>query len=201
MKPLAAGRASSVYELDDRRVLRLGGDPEREARLMTCARAAGYPVPAVHEVRPDGLVLERIHGSTMLDDLRRRPWRLRKLALLLASLHERLHAIPYEDASLLHLDLHPDNVLLSPSGPVVIDWTNAGSGPPAVDVALTWTILETSGGLSGRAFARFFLAAFDREELRQALPAAAAFRTADPNVTEVERAAVRALLARHRPDV
>jgi aminoglycoside phosphotransferase (APT) family kinase protein len=201
VKRLAAGRASNVYELDDRRVLRLGGDPEREARVMAHARAAGYPVPAVHEVRSEGLVLERIDGSTMLADLRRRPWRLRRHALLLASLHERLHAIPYEAASLLHLDLHPDNVLLSPAGPIVIDWTNAGSGPPALDVALTWTILATSGGLPGRAFARLFVAAFEREELRQALPAAAAFRSADPNVTEAERAAVQALLARHRSGV
>lgn len=200
MTQLAAGRASNVYELDEHRVLRLGGDPEREARIMAHARAAGYPVPEVLEVRPDGLVLERIQGATMLADLRRRPWRLRSSALLLASLHERLHAIPYEDGSLLHLDLHPDNVLLSPAGPVVIDWTNAGTGAPALDVALTWTILATSGGLPGRAFARFFLAAFDREELRQALPAAAAYRSADRNVTEAERRAVRALLARHRSD-
>ena len=132
---------------------------------MAHARRAGYPVPAVHEIRPDALVLERIEGPTMLDDLRRRPWRLNSHARLLAEPHRRLHAIPYEDAALLHLDLHPQNVLLSPSGPVVIDWTNARAGEPAFDVALTWVIGLTSGGRLGRAFLRPYLAQFDRSEV------------------------------------
>ena len=161
---------------------------------MAHARRAGYPVPAVHEIRPDALVLERIEGPTMLDDLRRRPWRLNSHARLLAELHRRLHAIPYEDAALLHLDLHPQNVLLSPSGPVVIDWTNARAGEPAFDVALTWVIGLTSGGRLGRAFLRPYLAQFDRSEVESALPAAVAFRLADPNVTAKERETARRLL-------
>lgn len=199
MKQLAAGRASTIYALDDTRVLRTGGDPEREAHVMAHARDSGYPVPKVHEVRPDGLVLERVEGRTMLADLRRRPWRISAHARVLTALHDRLHAIPYQDAALLHLDLHPENVLLSPSGPVVIDWTNAQAGAPALDVALTWTILLTSGGRPGRAFGHFFLAQFDRGEILQALPEAAKRRIADPNVTERERAAVRALLSRREP--
>ena len=200
MSELARGRASRVLALDDRRVLRTGGDPEREARVMAHARASGYPVPAVHEVRPDGLVLERIAGPTMLADLRRRPWRLRAHARLLAGLHERLHEIPWEGGALVHLDLHPDNVLLSPAGPVVLDWTNARVGEPALDVALTWTILSTSGGRLGRAFARSFLATFDRDDVLAALAAAAAYRVADRNVTDQERAAVGRLVARHLPN-
>ena len=42
---------------------------------------------------------------------------------------------------LLHGDLHPGNVLLGPSGPVLIDWTDAGSGPPAHDTATSWLVL------------------------------------------------------------
>ena len=154
---------------------------------MEHARRAGFPVPAVHEVRPDALVLERIDGPTMMEDLRRRPWRLNAHARLLAELHRRLHAIPFEDAALLHLDLHPLNVLVSPTGPVVIDWTNARAGAPALDVALTWVIAVTSGGLGGRVFLRPFLREFDREELVRALPEAVAFRVADPNVDARER--------------
>lgn len=194
MTELGAGRASTVYGLDDNRVLRRGGAPEREARVMQHARAAGYPVPAVHDVQDAALVLERIHGPTMLGDLRRRPWRLRAHARLLADLHERLHAIPYEGATLLHLDLHPENVLLPPSGPVVIDWTNAQAGKPALDVALSWLIARTSGGLPGRAFARAFLGSFERQWVFRALPEAAALRISDSNVTEHERDAVRGLL-------
>ena len=196
MRALGAGRASIVHALDDGRVLRRGGVPEREAQIMAVARAAGYPVPAVHEVRGDALVLERIHGPTMLADLRRRPWRLQAHARLLAALHDRLHAIPYGGATLLHLDLHPENVLLSPSGPVVIDWTNARAGEPALDLALSWVIAKTSGGLPGRVFAHAFRSALEADQLLQALPEAAILRLADPNVTERERDAVRALLRR-----
>ncbi len=194
MIELGSGRASAVYALDDERVLRRGGAPEREARVMRYARASGYPVPTVHEVREDALVLERVHGPTMLADLRRRPWRLHAHARLLAALHEQLHAIPWEDGALLHLDLHPENVLLPPTGPVVIDWTNARAGEPALDVALSWVIAKTSGGLPGRAFARVFLGSFERQQVLQALPEAAALRMADVNVTEHERDAARRLL-------
>src|SRR5260370_24192024 len=48
----------------------------------------------------------------------------------------------------LHRDLHPINVLLSPKGPVVIDWTNAARGSGASDVALTW-LLMTAGEIPG----------------------------------------------------
>lgn len=195
MRPLGAGRAAHVFDLGDGRVLRLGGEPAREAAVMAHARAAGYPVPEVVEVRDDGLVLELVRGPTMLADLGRRPWRLRSHARLLAALHERLHRIDYGDGKLLHLDLHPDNVLLGPGGPVVIDWTNARAGEPALDVALTWLIARTSGGLGGRLFSRPFLACYDRAAVLAALPDAAAYRLADPNVTERERGAVRALLA------
>ena len=54
---------------------------------MEYARLAGYPVPDVHEVRDDALVLERIPGRTMMGDLRTRPWRLHAHARLLAELH------------------------------------------------------------------------------------------------------------------
>ena len=81
-------------------------------------------------MRDEGLVLELVDGPTMLADLGRRPWRLARHARTLAELHARLHKVPYEGERLLHLDLHPDNVLLSARGPVVIDWTNARAGDP-----------------------------------------------------------------------
>lgn len=48
----------------------------------------------------------------------------------------RIEALPAGDA-LCHGDFHPGNVVMSASGPAVIDWLTAGSGPPAADVART----------------------------------------------------------------
>ncbi len=112
---------------------------------MEHARRHGFPVPEVLDVQSDALVLARIEGPTMGALLRRRPWELRAQAASLARLHELLHAIEAPTAvpvagpgdRLLHLDLHPENVLVSPAGPVVIDWTNAARGDAALDVALT----------------------------------------------------------------
>ena len=51
---------------------------------------------------------------------------------MLADLHDRLHVIPAPDwlpvdldggDRLVHLDLHPMNVMITQSGPIVIDWT------------------------------------------------------------------------------
>jgi streptomycin 6-kinase len=203
MRVIAAGRASEILDLGDGRVLRrfkAPGDPAREASIMAHARAHGFPAVRVLEVRSQALVLERVAGPTMAADLRRRPWRAVAHMRLLASLHARLHEVRYEDARLLHLDLHPDNVLLAAGGPVVVDWTNARAGDPALDVALTWVICATSGGVPGRALTRLFLRNVDRAAARAALPDAAAYRLADRNVTDAERGRVWRLLARERPD-
>jgi aminoglycoside phosphotransferase (APT) family kinase protein len=197
VRVIAAGRASEIVDLGDGRVLRRfkgRGRPAREAAIMRHAHAHGFPVPQLLEVLDDALVLEHVDGPTMLSALRRRPWQAARSARMLAQLHARLHEIPFEGQRLLHLDLHPDNVLLSSRGPVVIDWTNARAGEPALDVALTWVIGATSGGLAGRAFTQLFLRHVDRDAARRALPDAAAFRLADPNVTDAERTRARRLL-------
>jgi streptomycin 6-kinase len=204
---LAAGRASQIFDLGDGRVLRrfrAGGNPEREATVMRHARKHGFPAPEVLEVRDDSLVLEHVAGRTMLEVVGRRPWTLRRNIAMLAALHERLHRIAAppglpaaaDGEALLHLDLHPENVILSPSGPVLVDWTNARRGEPALDVAMTWVISATSGGALGRVAMRLFLRHFDRAAVVAALPIAAELRISGPNVTDKERDAVRRLVAR-----
>jgi Ser/Thr protein kinase RdoA (MazF antagonist) len=196
VKLIAEGRASEILDLGDGRVLRrfkAGGDPEREARVMEHARRHGYPVPEVHEVRADALVLELVDGPTMAADGLAKPETMEAHAETLAELHDRLHDIPgLEHGTLLHLDLHPENVLLSPRGPVVVDWANAGDGEPMLDPALAWLILMTSGGRVGQQFAQFFARHVD---VRSGLDEAARYRLADRNVTDAERAEIRRLLA------
>jgi len=136
--PLGGGREAEILDLGDGTVLRRYrgvGFPEREGLVMEHARRHGYPVPRVVEIRENALVLERIDGPTMARDALRRPWRARAHMRLLAELHQRLHAIEAPPglapagpgSTLIHLDFHPENVLLSRDGPVVIDWTNARS--------------------------------------------------------------------------
>ncbi len=205
---IASGRASEIFDLGDGRVLRRfkeGGDPEREALVMRHVGRHGYPVPRVLEVTADALVLEKVDGPTMWDVMRHRPWTRRRNADVLAQLHRRLHEIdapaglagvgPPGDR-LLHLDFHPLNVILSPSGPVVVDWTNARRGDPVLDVAMTWVIGATSSGLgrTGRTILRRYLTHFDDGELRRVLRTASELRLADRNVTDPEREAVRRLV-------
>lgn len=198
MRLIAEGRASEILDLGDGRVLRrfkAGGNPKREARVMEHVRRHGYPVPAVYEVRADALVLELVDGPTMAADGLARPETMEAHAEALAELHHRLHEIPgLEHGTLLHLDLHPENVLLSERGPVVVDWTNARDGEPALDTALAWVILMTSGGAAGQQFGQMFARHVD---VRSGLEEAARYRLADPNVTEAERAGVRLLASQY----
>ena len=208
MRLLAKGRAADVYDLGDGTVLRRYRTPvdsRHEAAIMRQVAAAGFPVPAVHRSEGADLVLDRVEGPTMLQDLARKPWRLATHADLLATLMRRLHEIPVVGGHVLHRDLHPENVILGPGGPVVIDWSNAAIGPWPEDVAMTWLIVAASvpdGGWWQRRlaatgqglFARRFLSHFDLAPVRQVLPLVAEARLDDPNVTAVEAARVRRLV-------
>jgi aminoglycoside phosphotransferase (APT) family kinase protein len=220
MKLIAAGRASEIFDLGNGRVLRRfksGGDPGREALVMRHARRHGYPVPRVLDVTADALVLEQIEGRTMVDDLHRRVWMLLRHASLLAQLHRRLHEItapaglpPVSSGDrLLHLDLHPDNVILTARGPFVIDWPNAARGPGAADVAHSWIVIACSTpttGLYRRALSaagrglllRAFLRRFDRAELERHLISAGEYRLANRGLPESELTAIRALITPRR---
>jgi tRNA A-37 threonylcarbamoyl transferase component Bud32 len=198
---LARGEDADVFEIDETRVLRRYRRrpvPEREVAIMRYVRERGYSAPKVMEVSGPDLVLERVDGPTMLADLRRSPWRFRSHALTLARLHRELHAIPPPDFfdgegdAILHLDLHPANVMLAPSGPVVIDWANAARGDPPLDVALTAVVLAGApvgpplSWLRDR-FLRAFLAEFAPAEWRAGLDRAVAYRRADGNASDKER--------------
>jgi aminoglycoside phosphotransferase (APT) family kinase protein len=147
---VAEGAEATIHAVDDARVVRVARDGRSmgaEARVMAFVRGAGYPAPEVFGLSPDGsrLLLERVAGPTLLDALLSGEIGATDAGRLLGELHQRLHDLeppawvgavaPGADPSLLHLDLHPANVLLGRAGPVVIDWTNAAAGPPGLDVA------------------------------------------------------------------
>jgi aminoglycoside phosphotransferase (APT) family kinase protein len=203
---LASGADADVYLLDDTRVLRRSRNPRsdstRSATLMEHARRAGYPVPHVFAVSGPSLVLTRVYGPTMLDALLDGTIDTGEGAHILVSLLEDLHAIQPpkgtpDGMTLVHLDLHPLNVMLSPDGPVVIDWVNARLDDPAFDVALSAVVLALAAVQESHLAkaARLMLDAFLVETGRpgaNALTRAVAFRTRDPNFTEAERTAMPA---------
>jgi tRNA A-37 threonylcarbamoyl transferase component Bud32 len=49
-----------------------------------------------------------------------------------------------EGQSLCHYDFHPDNIIMTANGPVIIDWANALVGQQRADVARTSMILKSS---------------------------------------------------------
>jgi aminoglycoside phosphotransferase (APT) family kinase protein len=144
---LAAGRDSDVFAYGDGLVLRRYRDGRSAAGEVAVIRevaALGYPVPAVHEAAGPDIVMERVDGPTLAEALVA-GMPPDEAGALLAGLHDRLHALAWPGAApgevLLHLDLHPLNVILRGAAPVVIDWSNARPGPPGLDVAMTAVIL------------------------------------------------------------
>jgi aminoglycoside phosphotransferase (APT) family kinase protein len=167
---IATGRSAEIYAVDEGRVLRRRRGPKPippyEAAVMSAVRAAGFPAPEVFSVDGSDMVLERIVGVDMVNDLMRHPWRARRFGSMLAELHVRLAAVPVpeelrvgdvlptaygEPEVIVHGDLHPLNVILTrggeggeggEGGPVVIDWEGARLGPSDADAAITWLLLE-----------------------------------------------------------
>jgi aminoglycoside phosphotransferase (APT) family kinase protein len=217
---LGAGRSANVYDLGGGRILRRYHDrsrsAEREAEIISWAGDHGVAVPEVFDASGPDIVMEKIDGPTMLADLARCPWRLFRHAATLARLHREVHAAPGPDwlrapfgggGTLLHLDLHPDNVLLAERGPVLIDWTGAGRGPAEADLALCWVVVTFSsvpgsawqqgvGRMGQRQFARAVLRNAGLRVGEEWLARAARFRLDDPHLLEVEVARIRRMLAR-----
>jgi aminoglycoside phosphotransferase (APT) family kinase protein len=180
-----------------------------EARTMSFMREQGYPVPAVEELSDDGfdMVMQRIEGVTMVDSLGKSPWTVRRQAATLADLHRRLHEIEAPEflpdapvgtgSKVLHMDLHPLNVMIGPKGVFVIDWPNAHRGDPDVDVGLAWILMAAGeipgGGPKARlmGFGRSllvngFLNHFDRPAVSRLLRQIVEIKVQDPHMSEAE---------------
>lgn len=190
---IASGRDADIFDVGGGRVLRrsreVGRDVSREAELMRWLHGQGFPVPEIYDATPTDLVMERIDGPTLVDHAAKKPWTIPAIGRTLGDLHQRLHAITApsfvdrrvgEGTALLHLDLHPLNVLVGPNGPVIIDWTNARVGDPAYDVAYAWLVIATADVNSSvveralalvgrRALLRGFLSRVDRNSAAVAM--------------------------------
>lgn len=219
---IAEGREAEIFSWQDGTVLRLYRDPaagdraDREMMVLAAVRSVLPCVPTptariTHDGRP-GIVMERIDGRPVLEEIVRQPWRTLSLAALVGRLHAELHAVTappglpplrtvlrerigYDDAvpdelrraalpvldalpdgdGLCHGDFQPDNVLLRPAGPVIIDWASATRGDPDGDFARTAVMMRVGslppgtpalirwGSLvAGRAFRRAYVRGYAR---------------------------------------
>ncbi len=191
---IGVGRSADVLAVGERWVLRRyrdGMDARPEAVVMAYLAEAGYPVP---HVRPETaglaateLVMQRLSGPTLLQAVLQGDVAPDAAGALLAGLLRRLHEVPARlaaasQARVLHMDLHPDNVMLTPDGPVVIDWSNTEEGPPGLDRAMSALILAQVT-VSGTPFA---------EGAREVLHGLTAAFTADEPLNAAELAGARA---------
>jgi aminoglycoside phosphotransferase (APT) family kinase protein len=221
---IGRGRAADVFDIGNGRVLRRYRTPhpgvaEQEALAMRHLRAHGAPVPEVFSAEGDEIVMQRLEGRSMLDTLRSKPWKARAIGRQLAELQRRIHAVSAgqlslprlgEGDSLLHFDLHPDNVMLTPDGPVVIDWSNVVVGDPVADVMFSWMIMVTSVPDDVPLLLRPILRHVRRnltegfigdtaidDHARRCIAEVCARRLLDPNCRPAEQVTVRAFAAQH----
>jgi aminoglycoside phosphotransferase (APT) family kinase protein len=195
---LGTGRDADVFAYGDGLVLRRNRDgrsSEREAALMGTLADLGYPLPRVHSAAGPDIVMDRVDGPTLGEQLLSGAVETDAGAAMLADLHHRLHTLAWPGtrpgACLLHLDLHPLNVVVTADGPVLIDWTNARVGAPGLDVAVTVLVLVQVG--LGDAELRDPLLSYAEAFARHAatpyaedLAEAVSFRRANPHQTTSE---------------
>ena len=98
---------------------------------------------AIHQQTVADFPSQREHYADLIRQTTAIPMTTRAAALaLLASLPD--------GTQLCHGDFHPDQIILTPQGPTVIDWLTACRGNPLADVALTALILEIGNPPAGR---------------------------------------------------
>jgi aminoglycoside phosphotransferase (APT) family kinase protein len=191
----------------------------QEARTMAYLHDLGYPVPAVEALSDDGsdLVMERIEGRSMVEAIAAAPWTVRRHAKILAELHVRLHEILAPDFlprapvgsgdRVVHMDLHPLNVMIGQKGPVVIDWTGASAGDPLVDVGVAWALMAAGQiptnpvmalllGWGRAQLVNGFVSRFDRSQVTARLRSVVDWKVKDPHMSEAEVAGMWRLVER-----
>ena len=155
------GHSGSAWDAGSR-VLRVGGRARMDAELAAAvAASAALPVPRVIDrtgfADMTAVLLERLPGQPATVAALGDPALAGTVGRACGMVHARLATVPAPQRlraapltaagdgprRLLHLDLHPLNILVS-GGRVtgVLDWANAAAGDPVLDRARSWAILN-----------------------------------------------------------
>src|SRR3954453_21323073 len=136
--PVAALRARGT--VDGRPVLLLSWSEGRT--LAAQARVRPWAVRRLGFVLGQQQAL--VHRAHLPELLAQAPsaW-IDRFGIADSAMRDRVAALPVTSPSLLHLDFHPDNVVVR-GGVVtgVLDWENAIAGDRRADVARTWSLLR-----------------------------------------------------------
>jgi aminoglycoside phosphotransferase (APT) family kinase protein len=166
---IGAARGKAVWWVETRSgcyalKLRANGDGQAiEEEAEALRKASGYFAQVPHFRLPSGegppsLLIEWCEGQTLLSAYRSRPWQAWHYGYQFGHAQAELHTAPRSDfdghETLLHLDLHPGNVIVRDGKIVaIIDWRNAREGDPRVDIARTWLLLRWSLASGARRIA------------------------------------------------
>lgn len=166
LKPLGAGGMGEVYLARDTRLGRevaikvlpevFAADPERLARFEQEARAAAalnHPnIAVVHDIGEEGgihyMVQEYLEGQTLREVLDSGPVPVKKALAIAHDVAEALRVA--HSANVVHRDLKPDNVFLSPDGHAkILDFGLAKlveTTPASADASMSPTAIGTMAG-------------------------------------------------------
>lgn len=118
----------------------------RPWRLIHAAHQMAALHAQMHTCRPAGLPAQSQRLRRKIEAARPLSARLRQAAL------RALAQLP-EGEALCHGDFHPDNIVLTARGPVILDWADAACGHPLADVARTSLLMQHAvlpPGMPGR---------------------------------------------------
>ena len=136
------GRHGIVYERIEGHTM-LHEMSEHPERLLEMAHAMADLHAQIHQQVAHGLPHWQ---SKFRAALVRAPLRIaQKVAIA------RHAATLRDDSKVCHGDFHPDNILMTPAGPHVIDWNNAYAGHPLTDIAWTTLIFRIAEAPAGSA--------------------------------------------------
>lgn len=156
-----AGRSGILYARVEGKTM-LEQLSQRPWTFGSLARTFGHLHAAMHERQRPELPAQRpslLHAIEAAPNL---PSAVR------AAVIARLHSLPDGDA-ICHGDYHPDNILITPAGPAIIDWLTASHGNPDADVARTVLMLREGEVLHVNAVQRALITLLRRAFLHRYL--------------------------------